>query len=397
MAKPITAASINPQPTAGAGNLPWRKRLEGALWSLLLRLPAGVPADRLLPEKSGRRLREMQLIKHSGLFDPDWYGRRCPEAELRCWTPIQHYLLLGAPDGLDPGPAFSTSGYSLLYEDVVASGMNPLAHYAALGAAPGRRRRLMLTGREPLLRVCCLVHLFYPELWHELSLYLGSLAGIRFDLKINIPEPAYTVGLEQAIRRRFPDAAVMVSPNRGRDIGGFFRLLEDAAFDAFDVFILLHTKKSPHRPSPRADAWRRALLNALLGTPDIARENLALLAAEPRIGCLAAARCRDTKLGGNAANYRHLMDRLGVRPADRACEFVRGTMFMARTSVIRRLFERLHDLPFEPGDDRPLAFHMDGQLAHAVERVIGGIVRAEGLRMAWRPAPTRLLPAELPG
>ena len=48
-------------------------------------------------------------------------------------------------------------------------------------------------------------------------------------------------------------------------------------------------------------------------------------------------------------------------------------------------------------EGRPLAFHMDGQLAHAVERAIGGIVRSEGLRMAWRPAPARLLPADAIG
>ena len=39
---------------------------------------------------------------------------------------------------------------------------------------------------------------------------------------------------------------------------------------------------------------------------------------------------------------------------------------------------------FEMGDNKSFEFHLDGQLAHAVETVIGSVVRHLGYRIVWR-------------
>jgi lipopolysaccharide biosynthesis protein len=43
----------------------------------------------------------------------------------------------------------------------------------------------------------------------------------------------------------------------------------------------------------------------------------------------------------------------------------------------------LKNLELESGDNQTLNFNMDGQLAHAIERVVGNVVRQLGYRMQW--------------
>jgi hypothetical protein len=59
-------------------------------------------------------------------------------------------------------------------------------------------------------------------------------------------------------------------------------------------------------------------------------------------------------------------------------------MFLMRSEIVQRLYEQLRGLEWEYGGDKDLAFHVDGQMAHAVERVIGNLVRQMGYRMVWR-------------
>ncbi len=61
-----------------------------------------------------------------------------PQAAASGLDPVLHYLLVGARQGLDPGPDFSTEAYVAANPDVAAAGLNPLAHYLAHGRAEGR-------------------------------------------------------------------------------------------------------------------------------------------------------------------------------------------------------------------------------------------------------------------
>ena len=71
------------------------------------------------------------LIRSSGLFDADFYvgqGAACGNCD-----PLAHYLEIGWKHGLDPGGAFSTTGYLDAHPDVCAAGLNPLLHYMLHG------------------------------------------------------------------------------------------------------------------------------------------------------------------------------------------------------------------------------------------------------------------------
>ena len=102
--------------------------------------------------RNEKRLREIQLVQDSGLFNPTWYSRHYPEVDGSGLDPVSHFLERGWQDGHDPGPEFSTAAYLRDNADVARSGMNPLLHYLEFGVFEGREasgESPLVPGREP--------------------------------------------------------------------------------------------------------------------------------------------------------------------------------------------------------------------------------------------------------
>ena len=241
-------------------------------------------------------------------------------------------------------------------------------------------RELMLETRP----LCVLAHIYYPDLWEELAGYLVNLPDGIYDLYVNLVDTTFTPELEKRVRDAFPDANICVSENVGRDIGGYFRLLRNVSMEDYRFFCLIHSKKSPHLARGDAVLWRRRLLTPLLGTQTLAVDNLKLMLTDETIGLIGSRRCRDTELRDNNDKFMELLDLLNVGPESRDVEFLSGTIMYLRREVLQRIFETCKDLPFEKGDDTPLRFHLDAQWAHAIERVIGNVVRDMNYRFEWR-------------
>lgn len=72
-------------------------------------------------------------------------------------------------------------------------------------------------------RVCCLVHVYYGELWEELAGYIRNFGRIPVELRVNLVRRPGCEEIAAKVRDAFPDALLRISPNRGRDIGGFSR------------------------------------------------------------------------------------------------------------------------------------------------------------------------------
>jgi lipopolysaccharide biosynthesis protein len=233
-------------------------------------------------------------------------------------------------------------------------------------------------------RLCCLAHVYYPDLWPVLARHIGNIPPNLFDLYVNLVDSTWTEESETLVRRGFPEARIYVSPNRGRDIGGFFALLRNIDLDDYDAVCLVHTKKSPHMSGSEAEKWRDDLLGAILGSSDVARQNIDLLRENGKVGLIGSAQWRNTQISGNADFYDRLLDGFRIEGDHRRCEYLSGTMMFLRASVLKELYEALRFTQFEDGDERSLTFHQDGQIAHAVERLIGNIVRKQGYEFAWR-------------
>ena len=232
-------------------------------------------------------------------------------------------------------------------------------------------------------RVCCLVHVYYDDLWPELAERIRHFARIRIDLRVNVAERPGAEATAAKVRDDFPDAFVRISPNRGRDIGGFFALMRDLDFGRYDVICLLHTKKSPHLADAAGRAWRHDLLDSIVADEATAAINVGRMLQDPSIGVVASAKWRRTGIGPNQRRYRDYLDRLAISPKNRRCEFVAGTMMLVRPAVLKTLYLALAGIEFEDYEGRPLEAQLDGEAMHAIERVLGNVVRELGLRFAW--------------
>lgn len=232
-------------------------------------------------------------------------------------------------------------------------------------------------------KLAVLVHIYYFELWSELRSYIQNLPG-EFDLLVNLVASIWQPQLHAQIRQDFPQAKILISPNRGKDIGGHLALMAYLDFSQYNLLCLLHTKISPHIDRRIADRWRRDLLDAILGSKEKARNNLAIMNQYPQFGLMGSRYWRSTAIGNNLANYNRLLGELAIAPEAQNCEYLSGTMMLIRPQIMAQIYNHFRDVKLETGDDRELSFHIDGQIAHAIERLIGNLVRNQGLEFFWQ-------------
>ncbi|HEY1944484.1 MAG TPA: glycosyltransferase [Roseiarcus sp.] len=103
------------------------RRKHGRLAKLWARLRA-----RFKPDKAN-----IAMIKNSLFFDKEWYASTYPELGAENIKAAWHYYALGAREGRDPGPFFSTRSYLANNPSVAQAGINPLLHYEKSGWREG--------------------------------------------------------------------------------------------------------------------------------------------------------------------------------------------------------------------------------------------------------------------
>lgn len=81
-----------------------------------------------------RLRRRAAELRRSALFDAAWYRAAYPDVAAAGLDPARHYVSVGAAEGRDPGPRFSTRDYMERHPDVARAGTNPLLHCLRTGA-----------------------------------------------------------------------------------------------------------------------------------------------------------------------------------------------------------------------------------------------------------------------
>lgn len=232
-------------------------------------------------------------------------------------------------------------------------------------------------------RLGVLVHIYYFDLWLELSSYIKNIPG-EFDLYINIVASIWYPQIDQQIHQDFPQAQIIVSANQGKDIGGHLASMAHLDFNQYNLFCLLHTKKSPHIDPRISDIWRKDLYDALLGSKEKAAQNLAIMNQYAQVGLIGSRYWRCTMMGNNWGNYTRLLREFKIKPEAQDCEYLSGTMMLVRSQIMQTIYHHFGDVELENGDGQELSFHVDGQVAHAIERLIGNLVRDRGLEFFWQ-------------
>ena len=228
-------------------------------------------------------------------------------------------------------------------------------------------------------------HAFYPGLWPELQACIencrAEVGGDSLFVVATYSEakPELCEALERSLRSMRHE--IIAVSNRGYDVGPFVEyVLNRPDFASFDYVVKLHTKRDVdsfflYRRHNGSD-WRRLLLS-FCSTRDAFRRALSAFARAPRQGMVANAQV----IGRGGVDYskksidvvRSYVASLGLTP--RETTVVLGTMFMARTKCLLPLANRWHLSDFEEVSS---GSHLDGSLAHCLERHFAAVVSAQG-------------------
>src|SRR5208282_3631246 len=224
-----------------------------------------------------------------------------------------------------------------------------------------------------------IVHAFYPEVLPTILAKLKTIPGV-VDLFLST-DTLSKKGEIEALAADWDKGKVEIRifPNRGRDIAAKFVGFSDI-YERYDLFVHLHTKKSPHGGAPLA-RWRDYLLDNLLGSPQIVCSILCLF-DDPRLGLVFPQHLFEIRgvlnWGYNFDIAKGLMRRIGVSISKNlTLEFPSGSMFWGRSAAMRPLLQ----LGLEFEDFLEEGAHVDGTLSHAIERCL--LMVAESVGFEW--------------
>jgi hypothetical protein len=234
--------------------------------------------------------------------------------------------------------------------------------------------------------VAVVTHIYYEDTWPDIA---GALRGLTIPFDLIVTTVAGRERLIELIRRSYPRATIEIMENRGRDIGPFLTLLEQGRLDGYRYICKVHGKKSIDggRTTYAGEMWRRRLLFDLLGAPGAARAVIDMFERDPSIGMIGPRVFRlpkanypeDLSWSANRPMTLKIAGRMGV-PADKfELDFFGGTMFWVRPEALKPLRDlRLAaEMPYESG-------LIDGDLPHALERVLPTSVLVSGYKLADR-------------
>jgi hypothetical protein len=227
-------------------------------------------------------------------------------------------------------------------------------------------------------------HIYYEDTWPDIAGVLKRLS-IPFDLIVTtVPGRNRLV---RAVARDFPDAEVIVTENRGRDVRPFLELLEAGRLDRYRYVCKIHGKKSNDggRISYLGALWRRRSLFDLLAGPGIAESIVQAFEADESVGIIGPRAFRlpsvtsplEPSWGKTRPKVLELAAKMGVAPTEFRLDFYGGTMFWARPEALRPLrdLKLARAFPEEQG-------LLDGGLEHATERLFTTSAVVAGFKLA---------------
>jgi rhamnosyltransferase len=261
----------------------------------------------------------------------------------------------------------------LLYQSS-DSGLTTLKNFTnnKLGFTPisyGQRGRIGV-------RIAVVMHLYYFDLLDEIAGYLNSIVE-PYDVYVTTPFAADIPGIINKMAPNVNSVTVLLTENRGRDIGPFIKLYRSGYLDGYMAILKLHSKKSKY--SPEGQAWRRQLYEKVVGDALMVRRTV--LAFELGVvGIVGPAEYYLTngpKFWG--ANYEAV--KKIIQSTKRFSDdyepnlgFFAGSMFWFSPKALLLIKE----IPEEVIDFEDESGKQDGTLAHAFERIFALFARKSG-------------------
>jgi len=242
--------------------------------------------------------------------------------------------------------------------------------------------------------VCVCLHLYYLDMFPEISSYLDNFKDIPFDLYITMPRE--NKPFAPTIRKKYPTVKIIYTENVGFDIYPFLCFLREVNLDCYDIIFKLHSKKdipidfNRNGVNLSGTNWRDYMFQALLGSPARIQQIIRIFARQQHVGMVCAQEVlfRGSELMAQDIDLQKVQSTLtecGLMP--QMWEFAAGAIFAVRPWILKPLKKR----DFQEEDfSSPYAPRDWNGLPYCLERVFGCMVSAQGLTIAGLPAPIRM-------
>jgi lipopolysaccharide biosynthesis protein len=220
------------------------------------------------------------------------------------------------------------------------------------------------------------IHIYDHDSWE--GIFKDQLIKIRGHsplLLINLclAHPG-NAGLIASIRKEFPGAFIITTPNKGRDIGGKLALIDffiKAEFKS-EYIVFLHDKQSHHWFA--GEAWRQKLFAII--EPGKIDAILTEYQNDPKTGIIGTSdfirdeydKKTNTFTTTNNSKLQELISMYDLHITDH--RFVAGAMFWIRSLIIKKFFSAYSALSCrEMLEEGNFTDQYEGRYTHSWERI----------------------------
>jgi lipopolysaccharide biosynthesis protein len=234
-------------------------------------------------------------------------------------------------------------------------------------------------------RVAVCAHVYYTEMLDELFEYASTIS-VPYDFIATTDSLEKKAEIEHSAAGRPGVQNVIVlqiSENRGRDMSALFITCRDLFLDdRYDIVCRLHTKKSPQVMASRSNLFKRHMFENLLSSKGYTANVLDMFKSNPLIGLAIPPIVHISywtfghSWYGNDIKVNDIKKTLDldIRLDPHTPVAPYGTMFWFRPKALRKLF--LHEWKMSDFNAEPN--HVDGGLAHALERAMAYVAQDAG-------------------
>jgi lipopolysaccharide biosynthesis protein/GT2 family glycosyltransferase len=215
-------------------------------------------------------------------------------------------------------------------------------------------------------KVAVVVHVFYPEIWSEISSKLKKIS-CPFDLFITAPISLGNTVLKE-VSKDFPVARFQFGDNQGMDILPFLSLVPTLVNENYQLTLKLHTKKGTEETG---ESWRKIFFDALIGSQDNFELAVRSFSDENNI-CMAGPALLFQSAKKHMYENENLLQEVlnityGKNIPKNDWGFFAGSMFWVKTDILKKLSSIVTDFDLRNSS----RYKNDGNLEHAVERFFG--------------------------
>lgn len=238
------------------------------------------------------------------------------------------------------------------------------------------------------MKIAVCLHLYYPGKIDSIFSYLDNITE-PFKLYVNLVEDRYDRATMSKIQARYNDCIIVVSENRGVDIGGFLKTLKLVDQDT-ELVLKIHTKVGVGDEGTPSElvrkhgvaqascvsiGWFEDLMRGVAGSEMQVSEILRMFRTNQNCGMVGFKLFRS--MGPNLSEIQKLaplfslsccnLDKVG---------FVGGTIFWVRYRIVRKYFpDHVIDRLI---DQMSYGYALEPSINHALERIFGYLIDAEG-------------------